>query len=160
MAGYGSDQRFTDWMADNGYSTSGDGVLTVAQLRQRGSAYIDALYEPKFPGQRTGGLEQERAFPRTGASAYGQSIGADVVPLAVEHASYHAALQEDVNPGSLSVGVTAAGAVKRERIEGAVDIEYFEGSGDAAADATIRLSAVEGLLAPFFSRPMPAIFVV
>lgn len=160
MAGYGSDQRFTDWMADNGYSTSGDGVLTVAQLRQRGSAYIDALYEPKFPGQRTGGLEQERAFPRTGASAYGQTIGSDVIPLAVEHASYHAALQEDVSPGSLSVGVTAAGAVKRERIEGAVDIEYFEGSGDAAADATIRLSAVEGLLAPFFPRPMPAIFVV
>lgn len=159
MAGYGSDQRFTDWMADNGYSTSGDGVLTVAQLRQRGSAYIDALYEPKFPGHRTGGLEQERAFPRTGASAYGQSIGADVIPLAVEHASYHAALQEDVNPGSLSISAVNSGALKRKKVD-VIEKEYFEGSGDAVADNTLRLSAVEGLLAPFLRAPEVAVFVV
>lgn len=159
MAGYGSDQRFTDWMADNGYSTSGDGVLTVAQLRQRGSAYIDALYEPKFPGQRTGGLEQERAFPRTGASAYGQSIGSDVIPLAVEHASYHAALQEAAKPGSLSVSAVNSGALKRKKID-TIEKEYFEGSGDVVADNTIRLSAVEGLLTPFFSTPEVAVFVV
>ena len=159
MAGYGSDQRFTDWMADNGYSTSGDGVLTVAQLRQRGSAYIDALYEPKFPGQRTDGLEQERAFPRTGASAYGQAIGADVIPLAVEHASYHAALQEAAKPGSLSITAVNSGALKRKKID-TLEKEYFEGSGDAVADNTLRLSAVEGLLAAFLRAPEVAVFVV
>ncbi|WP_295169714.1 DnaT-like ssDNA-binding protein [uncultured Brevundimonas sp.] len=159
MAGYGSDQRFADWMADNGYSTSGDGVLTVAQLRQRGSAYIDALYEPKFPGQRTGGLEQERAFPRTGASAYGQSIGADVIPLAVEHASYHAALQEAAKPGSLSISAVNSGALKRKKVD-VIEKEYFQGSGDAVADNTLRLSAVEGLLAPLFRAPEVAVFVV
>lgn len=159
MAGYGSDQRFTDWMADNGYSTSGDGVLTVAQLRQRGSAYIDALYEPKFPGHRTGGLEQERAFPRTGASAYGQSIGPDVIPLAVEHASYHAALQEAAKPGSLSISAVNSGALKRKKVD-VIEKEYFEGSGDAVADNTLRLSAVEGLLSPLFRAPEVAVFVV
>lgn len=159
MAGYGSDERFEQWMADNGYSTASDGDLTVAQLRQRGSAYIDALYEPKFPGYRTGGLAQERAFPRIGASAYGQEIGSEVIPLAVEHASYHAALHEGANPGSLSVAATAAGAVKREKVD-VLEVEYFQGSGNVTADATIRLSAVEGLLAPLFSRPGPAVFVV
>jgi hypothetical protein len=159
VAGYGSDQRFTDWMADNGYSTSGDGVLTVAQLRQRGSAYIDALYESKFPGQRTGGLEQERAFPRTSASAYGQAIGADVIPLAIEHASYHAAIQEAAKPGSLSISAANAGALKRKKVD-VIEKEYFQGSGDAVADNTLRLSAVEGLLAPFFRAPEVAVFVV
>lgn len=159
MAGYGSDQRFSDWMADNGYSTSGDGVLTVAQLRQRGSAYIDALYEPKFPGQRTGGLEQERAFPRTGASAYGQAIGSDIIPLAVEHASYHAALHEAAKPGSLSISAVNSGALKRKKVD-VIEKEYFQGSGDAVADNTLRLSAVEGLLAPFLRAPEVAVFVV
>ena len=159
MAGYGSDQRFSDWMADNGYSTSGDGVLTVAQLRQRGSAYIDALYEPKFPGQRTGGLEQERAFPRTGASAYGQAIGSDIIPLAVEHASYHAALHEAAKPGSLSISTVNSGALKRKKVD-VIEKEYFQGSGDAVADNTLRLSAVEGLLAPFLRAPEVAVFVV
>lgn len=159
MAGYGSDDRFETWMADNGYSTSSDLVLTVAQLRQRGSAYIDALYEPRFSGVRTGGLAQERAFPRSGACAYGQSIGADIIPVAVEHASYHAALQEAAKPGSLSVSAVNSGALKRKKID-TIEKEYFEGSGDAVADNTIRLSAVEGLLAPFFSAPEVAVFVV
>ncbi len=159
MAGYGSDERFAQWMADNGYSTASDGDLTVAQLRQRGSAYIDALYEPKLPGVRAGGLAQERAWPRTGACAYGQTIGADIIPLAVEHASYHAALHESVNPGSLAVATTTAGALKRKKID-TLEKEYFEGSGDAVADNTLRLSAVEGLLAPFFRSPEVAVFVV
>ena len=159
MAGYGSDERFEAWMADNGYSTSSDLVLTVAQLRQRGSAYIDALYEPQFSGVRTGGLAQERAFPRSGACAYGQSIGADVIPVAVEHASYHAALQEAVSPGSLTVAASTSGAIKREKVD-VLEVEYVTGSGNAVADATVRISAVEGLLAPFLTVPMPAIFVV
>ncbi len=159
MAGYGSDDRIEAWAADNGYALPAGGPLTVAQLRQRGSAYIDALYEPKFPGQRTGGLEQERAFPRTGASAYGQAIGADVIPLAVEHASYHAALQEAAKPGSLSISAVNSGALKRKKVD-VIEKEYFEGSGDAVADNTLRLSAVEGLLAPFFRVPEVAVFVV
>lgn len=159
MAGYGSDERFEQWMADNGYSTPSDEDLTVAQLRQRGSAYIDALYEPKFPGVRAGGLAQERAWPRIGACAHGQEIGPDVIPLAVEHASYHAALHESVNPGSLAFATTAAGALKRRKID-TLEKEYFEGSGDAVADNTVRLSAAEGLVTPLFRVPDVAVFVV
>lgn len=158
MAGYGDDARFEAWMADNGYSLP-DGGVAVAVLRQRGSQYIDGLYEARFPGIRTGGLGQERAWGRTGACAYGQEIGPDVVPLAIEHASYFAAYQEAVSPGSLSVAASSSGAIKREKVD-VLEVEYFEGTGDAAADALVRLSAVEGLLAAFLTQPMPAVFVI
>lgn len=158
MAGYGDDAKFTAWMASNGYSLP-DGAVAVAVLRQRGSDYIDGLYGSRFSGQPTGGFEQERAWPRIGACAHGQPIPSDVVPVAIEQASYHAAYQEAVKPGSLAIAVTAAGALKRKKI-GPLEKEYFEGSGDAVADGTLKLSAVEGLLAPFFSVAFPAIFVV
>ena len=89
MAGYGEDNGFTAWLADNGL-TLPDDALAVAVLRQRGSSYIDGLYGLKFSGQPTGGLAQERAWPRTGAEALGQSIPADLVPNAIIQASYAA----------------------------------------------------------------------
>lgn len=158
MAGYGDDTKFAAWMTSNGYSLPG-GDVAVAVLRQRGSSYLDGTYEAKFPGRRTGGLTQERAWPRTGAEAYGSDIPSDLVPLAIEHASYHAALYEAQNPGALAVAVTASAAVKREKI-GPIETEYFEGANGALSDATPMLSAVEGLLSPFLAVAMPAIFVI
>lgn len=158
MAGYGDDTGFNAWMAENGLSV-GTGDVAVAVLRQRGSSYIDGLYGPRFSGQPTGGLAQERAWPRTGAEAFGQSIPSDLVPNAIIQASYAAAYQEAIKPGSLSVSATRAGALKRKKID-VIEKEYFEGSGDIVADNTVRLSAVEGLLAPFFAAPDIAVFVV
>jgi hypothetical protein len=145
MAGYGSDDGYATWLADNGYPAH-SGALTVAQLRQRGSDYVDGLYEGRFPGYRTGGIDQERAWPRTGARVHCQAVDPAVIPAAVVKASYVAALYEQANPGGLAVAVTAAGAVKREKID-VIETEYFAGSGDVALDATVRLSAVDGLLA-------------
>lgn len=158
MAGYGDDAKFNAWMVSNGYSLPTGGVA-VAVLRQRGSAYIDGLYGSGFSGQPTGGFEQERAWPRTGACAHGQPIPSDVVPVAVEQAAYAAAYQEGTKPGSLTVAATSAGSLKRKKID-VIEKEYFEGTGDAVADNTLRLSAVEGLLAPYFSAPQIAVFVV
>lgn len=159
MAGYGTDQGFSDWLTTNGHVLP-ESALAPAILRQRGSQYIDGLYGSRFSGQPTGGFAQDRAWPRAGAEAYSQFIPDDVVPPAIERATYAAAYQEALSPGSLSAAVSAAGAVKRERVEGAVDIEYFEGSGDVAADATIKLSLVEGLMAPFFGSAALGVFVV
>lgn len=155
---YGDDAAFSAWLAANGYSPP-SGSPAPAVLRQRGSAYIDGLYGPRFSGLPTEGFTQDRAWPRTGACAHGQSIPSDIVPVAIEHASYFAAYQEGVRPGSLSVAATSAGAVKRKKID-VIEKEFFEGSGDVVADNTVRISAVEGLLAPFLMQPMPAIFVV
>lgn len=148
MAGYGTDERFEDWLTENGHATLDAGSLTSAMLRQRGSAYLDGTYEARLPGYRTAGFDQERAWPRTGATVARQPIPTDTIPLAWEHASYAAALYEAQNPGGLNVATSQARAVKRKKID-VIETEFFEGSGNAVADATIRLTVVEGLVAPF-----------
>lgn len=147
MAGYGTDAAFTAWLAESGLSLP-VGAPVPAILRQRGSAYIDGLYGSQFSGVPTGGFQQERAWPRAGATAYKAPIPDDVIPLQVEHASYFAAFQEATEPGSLAITTSAAKSIKRKKID-VIETEYFEGSGNAVIDGTLRLSTVEGLLAPF-----------
>jgi hypothetical protein len=144
MAGYGSDDGFTAYATAAGYTVpSGD----VTAARQRGSAYIDGTYGLRFPGVPTGGADQERAWPRTGATDYwGNEIGSAVIPAAVINASYEAALIELQSPGSLSVVGSASGAVKRERV-GPLEVEYAGASGDVAADNALVSTRIAGLLA-------------
>lgn len=155
---YGDDSGLTAWLAANGYTLPA-GAPAPAVLRQRGSAYIDGLYGQRFVGVPADGYFQERAWPRIGTCVQGRAIPPDLVPLAIEHASYAAAYQEAIKPGSLSVSASQGGALKRKKID-TIEKEYFEGSGNAVADATLKLSAVEGLLAPFLTIPIPAVFVV
>lgn len=150
MAGYGDDAGLTAWLAESGHALP-VGAPTPAILRQRASDYLDGLYEARFIGLRTDPLSQERAWPRTGAVVHSVAVPDDTVPGAVEKASYVAALYEANNPDGLTVATSASRSVKRKKID-VIETEFFEGSGSAAADATIRLSAVEGLLAPFL-RP-------
>lgn len=151
---YGSDSAFTAWLALNGLTLPAS-APDAAILRQRGSQYVDNTYGSRFWGVPTLGIAQERAWPRTGAKAYGQAIPDGAIPVAVEQASYAAAHHEAFFPGSLSVAASHAGAVKREKVE-VLEVEYVAGSGDVVADATVRLTAVEGLLAPFLRSETPA----
>ena len=150
MGGYGTDDGFTSWLASNGYALP-VGAPTAAVLRQRGSSYIDATYGPRFVGQPTGGFTQERAWPRTGAVAHGTAVPNDVVPEAVTSASYEAAYQEAVSSGSLTAVGSTAARVKREKVEGAVEVEYQStfGSKTLAEDMTVVVTSIEGLLAPY-----------
>ena len=82
-------------------------------------------------------------------------------PQRVIEASYHAAYAEAVSPGSLSVSGSAASRVKRERVEGAVEVEYQAGSSEfSAATLTPIFTAVEGLLAPLLIQAVPGALVV
>lgn len=150
MAGYGTDEAFTAWLTLNGFALP-EGAPVPAILRQRASDYLDGLYEARFIGVRTDPLEQERAWPRTGAVVQKVAIPSDTIPGAIERASYAAALYEALNPGGLSAAASQSGTIKREKVD-VLEVEYVAGSGDVIADATVRLSAVEGSLAPFL-RP-------
>lgn len=130
MAVHGTPEGFDEWLAARGYQLP-SGAPSAAILLQRATDYIDGLYGTRLIGDQT----------------------VDPLLTALANATYAAALYEAQNPGGLAVSATTAGAIKRERVEGAVDTEYFEGSGDVLADATVRLSAVDGLLAPFL-RPI------
>lgn len=160
MAGYGDDAGFTAYAAAAGYTVPAG---TIAAARQRGSAYIDGTYGMRFPGVPTGGLAQERAWPRTGATAYGSTLASDLIPQRVIDASYEAAYLELVKPGSLSISFDPSRKVKRQKVEG-IEREFFELGDNGnifAPDAPVS-TIIEGLLAPLIG-PMyglPDILVV
>lgn len=152
MAGYGDDAGFESWMAENGHAFP-EGAASSAVLRQRGSVYLDGLYgsplaDRRFSGVPTDGVTQDRAWPRTGAKAFGSAIAEDLIPTAIINASYAAAFYEAENPGGLSVIATDSGAVKREKV-GPIETEYFGGSDGALAAATPMMLSVDGLVAPY-----------
>jgi len=149
MAGYGDDAGFTAWLADNGYSLPADPTPpSAAVLRNRGSNYIDAVYGARFLGSVVD-ASQERQWPREGAIVNGKLLPSDVVPAAVINASYQAAYQEAVSPGSLSVVGSVSSTVKREKV-GQLEVEYQSAQSDGtAAGITPLISIVDGMLAPY-----------
>ncbi|WSH67096.1 DnaT-like ssDNA-binding protein [Rhizobium ruizarguesonis] len=149
MAGYGDDAGFTAWLSDNGYSLPTDPVPpTAAVLRNRGSNYIDAVYGSRFLGSVVDAA-QERQWPREGAIVNGKLLPSNVVPAAVINASYQAAYQEAVSPGSLSVVGSTSSAVKREKV-GQLEVEYQNAQSDGTASGiTPLISIVDGMLAPY-----------
>jgi hypothetical protein len=164
MAGYGTNEGFTAYATAACYVIP-DGTTDAqkAAARQRGSMFVDR-YEFKFPGSRAAGFQQERAWPRSGATVYtGETIPADVIPVAVEMAAYEAAFLELNTPGSLSPVVTGSSTVKREKI-GSLEIEYASSSSasleDIIALATPVVTSIERLLWMFFRPCLPAILVV
>lgn len=161
MAGYGTDAALKAYWDAAGYTYAADAPF--AALRQRGSAYIDGTYGMRFPGQPTGGIAQEREWPRTGATAYGSALASAVIPTRVEWAAYEAAYIEMKKPGSLSVSVDPSKKVKRQKVEG-IEREFFEPGDNGnifARDAPIS-TVIEGLLAPLIGPVFgqPAIMVV
>lgn len=157
MAGYGTEEGFATWLEGHGHVLPLD-APSSAVLRQRGSDYVDGLYGPRAPGAPAGGYAQPRAWPRSGATAYGQAIPDDVIPNAWIEASYAAAFHEAENPGGLAVVVTAAGAIKREKV-GSLETEFFQGGDSAVANATPLLASVEGLIGPFVLLDTPAVSI-
>lgn len=135
MAGYGSDGEFAAWLAGQGF-TLPDGSPTPAVLRQIGSNYVDAAYEPRLScSSRTGGFAQERAWPREGHKVGRQPVPNDLIPQPWIDASYRAAyLQATTEGGWATAGEDPNRIAKRERVEGAIDTEYF-GPGDIRSNA-------------------------
>lgn len=162
MAGYGTDEGLTAYAAANGLTLPEGGNLAAA--RQRGSLYVDAVYGGRFPGQPTGGISQEREWPRTGAvDAYGNELPSDTVPSRVEWAAYEAAIVEVSDPWALSPVAVAAEMVKREKV-GPIEQEFFA-SGSAAEALTPTVTAIDGILRTLlvgisFDELLPAILVV
>lgn len=164
MAGYGDNTKAQAYWQAAGYvvpENTPDADITAS--RQRGSMFVDR-YEFKFPGSRTDGFQQERAWPRTGAETYyGEAIPSDAIPVAIENASYEAAFLELTNPGSLSPVVTGSATVKREKV-GQLEVEYSTSSSTSVEDivalATPVVTSIEGLLWMFFRPCLPGILVV
>lgn len=132
----------TEWIAAD------ESARDVALLR--GSEFVDRRHRHAFPGRKTGGRAQVREWPRVYASTIdGENIDSDEVPLEVEHAAYEAALRELQQPGSLAPDYVPAQQVKRQRVEGAVEVEYRD-TASPDASATI-VPIIAEILAPVLS---------
>lgn len=160
MAGYGDDSAFNAWLVENGFTLPAD-APTAAVLRERGSAYLDATYGPRFIGTPTDPT-QEREWPRTGACIFVTELATSVIPDRVVKASYRAAYIAATNPSALSAVVDPNRMVKRQKVD-TIEREFFEPSAGADGLFTASVSSdIEGLLAPLL-RPVggfPAALVV
>jgi hypothetical protein len=155
MAGYGTDELFTTWLSDNGY-TLPENAPAKAILRQRGSQYIDSLYGARFVGEPVAPFGQDRAWPRRNAVVGGVAIPETTTPNAVVYASFYAAFQEATNPGSLTAVGSSTTTVKREKV-GELEVEYqnSSSSGSLVDGLTPIMTVVDGMLAPYL-RIVPA----
>jgi hypothetical protein len=144
MAGYGTNEGFSAWATAAGHTVPAGSVQSA---RQRGSEYIDAVYGDRFTGAPTDGVDQERAWPRTGASAYGSALASDLIPARVIEASYEAALIELRAPGSLTIVTDPAKRVKRQKVD-TIEREFFEPGDVGGASGAPVSSVIEGMLAP------------
>lgn len=130
MSGYGTDEGLIGYLAGLGLTLPLD-APTPAVLRQIGSNYVDAAYEPRLQcSRRAGGFAQERAWPREGHKVNRQEVPADLIPQAWVDASYYAAyLQATTEGGWVTSGEDPNRIAKREKVDGAIEVEYF-GRGD------------------------------
>ncbi len=154
---YNADRGRADWAA----GTEPDREAALV----RGSDYVDQRYGaqacgcggPAFPGKKTGGREQEREWPRTGATdRAGNPIPDDEVPIEVERATYEAAYRELLNPGSLSPDYVPAQLVNKEKV-GPIEVGYAV-SQDADGNplrpvVTVIDEILSGLLTKAFCWP-------
>lgn len=164
MAGYGDDAGFAAWLASQGLVLPPDAPAAAA-LRQRGSDYLDATYGPMLHcSSPTGGLDQERAWPRTGHFINCDELPSDVIPQAWVRASYRAAWLEATNPGWASGSVDPNKRVKRQKVD-TIEREYFDSVAAANGGVTGVVGNVDagiaGIVAPYLCAVSgPAILVV
>lgn len=124
--------------------------LEVESILRRGSVYIDGMYRDRFSGKRTQGREQDREWPRTGATdASNTPLSSSEVPVEVTHATYEAALREHDSPGYLLPDYIAADRIKSETV-GPLQTTYMDPITSMAggADNWPVIGIIDQILAP------------
>lgn len=131
-----------------------DGMVGQAAPNTAGCVYV-------FPGQKAGGYGQALQWPRTGAiDRMGDQVPSDVVPPAIEHATYEAAAREQAAPGSLNPDFVPSQVVQREKV-GPLEQEFAVAKN---GNPSIRpvIGVIDSLLYPLLvvRCPAPAVYVV
>lgn len=149
---YGTDEGFAQWLASQGLALP-VGAPAPAVLREIGSSYVDAAYGHKLTcSSKAGGVAQEMAWPRKGHTHDGEVVPDDHIPTAWVQAAYRAGYLSAVTPGWATTGTDASRLTKRERVEGAVEREFFsqsETAGAASAPGMPSDSIINGLVLPW-----------
>jgi hypothetical protein len=133
---YASIETINDYAVKRGASfpiTGEDAPATAAAIvaaeaaARRATAWIDGEYGPMFIGTAAS-ASQALEWPRTGAWFRGEELPSDTIPRQIVEATCEAAIRELAEPGSMSPDMDRGGRIKRERVEGAVEVEYMDGA--------------------------------
>jgi hypothetical protein len=157
MPGYGDDAGFDVYAADNGYDIP-SGNVTAARLR--GSVYLDGHYYQRWPGEPTGGVDQERSWPRkTATDRFGNAIDSTAVPARVVSASYEATLLELQTPGFFSKTFTEADKKVLVKVQSISWVHTGNSKGDRSSSPVSTV--IENILAPILTpNDLPSALIV
>ena len=157
MPGYCTDSGFADYAEANGYEVPAG---TVAAARLRGSVYLDGHYYQRFPGEPTGGIDQERSWPRKRAvDRFGNDIPPDSVPTRVVSASYEAALIELRTLGFFSKTFTESERKVLTKVQSLSWTYTGSSKGDRSSSPTVTV--IDNILSPILTPDdLPAALIV
>jgi len=170
---YGTLASADAYLADRGnaaWSSATDEDKKAALVRASG--YVDGMVGQQasnstagcvyvFPGKKAGGYSQVLQWPRTGAvDRMGEQVPSDVVPAAIEQATYEAAAREQFSPGSLNPDFVPSQVVQREKV-GPLEQEFAVAKN---GNPSIRpvIGVIDSMLYPLLivRCPAPAVYVV
>jgi hypothetical protein len=133
----------TAYHADRG-NTAWDSVAEPEIALVRATQAIDQYGFERYLGYKSAET-QALEWPRTDAvDRNGYTFTG--VPIPVVYAVCEAALIEAATPGAMSPALERGGAVRMERVEGAVTVEY-----DTSAPSTTTYTSVNRALSPVLS---------
>lgn len=139
MTAYGTDAGYKAWADARGVAYGAYTDAQIAAARLRASEFIDAEYGASFPGLKTSGRSQDRAWPRSGAyDIEGYSIASTVVPDEIVNATYEGTKRELASAGSLAPDVKAGGGVVTRVKAGSTEVEFANNGATSATFKAIR----------------------
>lgn len=121
---YGTAAGFTTYHEARARDVSAYDDADILPALLVGSEFLDGAFREQFYGYKLGLQAQVREWPRTGVTDYyGYGVPDNVVPVAIENATYEIALRELRTPGATNTDATP-NKYKRVSIDGALSVEY------------------------------------
>lgn len=112
----------------------------------QGSMILDAIYGHRFSGKKTGGYNQLRQWPREGATTTsGEEIPFNIIPAAVEIATFELAKSEVLRPGRILPSSFNSQQIKRQKLD-VLEREFFKNQSTVSRDNLPYLPVIEGIL--------------
>ena len=126
--GYVKDTELTAWATARGITLTGTASVLLTRA-------LDFVELQQYKGARTDPA-QALSWPRTGVYIDGVSVAADLVPALVKELQMRVAVDMDAGADPLKV---KAQQVKSKRVEGAVSVEYMDGSYKPSRSSQVSL---------------------
>lgn len=143
---YVSVSELETYATERGITLSAATEAAKEQLLIKAMDYIDAKYGSRFKGARVN-RTQALHWPRAGVYIDGWLNPSNNIPRELEYGQLAAAVEADSGTDLLP---NPTAPIKRERVEGAVEVEYFNPgkvypvSAFAAADALLNVLCKSG----------------